>query len=337
MPFAYDPLRMSSPTSLRSTRVLATILLLVATACGEKAERPAEPPTEDPTVALCAEARRTGREPLLSIRRIQSIEWKHDVVRREETAKVVGSGEGLGVVPFECRVEDVRPSPETAPAPDWLVNLLLPAPGLGGGKIEFLEFLPMTVFADADLRPISVLDSKSLVAIDTARAAIEQARSTRRRRDAEFAIADFLDGSDRAAALQRGLAVLDRWLVVRSYAAELAELVANGDDTVRSWAEPLLREHRVLRACYELRRAKGDTETISPRRQSEQLAPIVRRYADVPEVAMLAACIQGDAEWRLAIDDAGVERLCERVEAAMAGCSSPWRDIATMWLASTRR
>lgn len=337
MPLAYDPPRMPSSTSPRSLRVLATILLLVATACGEQAESPAEPPIEDPTVALRAEARRTGREPLLSIRRIESIEWKHDVVKREETAKVLGSGEGLGVVPFECRMENVRSSPETAPAPDWLVNLILPAPSLGAGKIEFLEFLPVTVFADADLRPISVLDSKSLVAIDAARAAIEQARTTRRRRDAEFAIAEFLDGSDRAATLQRGLAVLDRWIVVRGYAAELEELVANGDDTVRSWAVPLLREHRVLRACYELRRAQGDTETISPRRQSEQLAPIVRRYADVPEVAMLAACIQGDAEWRFAIDDASVERICERVEAAAAGCSSPWRDIATMWIASARR
>jgi hypothetical protein len=338
MPLAYDPPRMPSSTSPRSLRVLATILLWGATACGEPAASSVEPPSADPRDSLRAKARRTGREPLLMIHWYNSIDWRHDVVRRQKMRKVIGSGAELGVVPFECEIEDGPAAPGTSAAPDWVSNLLLAFPGLSLEEgIDFARLLPMAVLTDPDLRPIAVLETGSLVAFDTAQAAIEEARTIRRRRDAEFAMADFLDGSDRAAALQRGLAALDRWIVVRSYAAELEELAASGDESVSRWAAPLLHEHRVLLACFELEGAMEDKRTISPRRLAVQLAPVVRRYPDLPEVALIAACIQGDAECRLELDDAGVERICERVEAAAAGCSSPWRDIATMWLAAHRR
>lgn len=337
MPFAYDPPRMPSPTSLRSTRVLATILLWGATACGEPAASSVEPPSGDPKDAWRAKARRTGREPLLMIRWYRSIEWRDDLVRHQRMWEVIGSGAELGVVPFECEIEEGTAAPGTSAAPDWVRNLLLAFPGLSLEGIEFARLLPLAVITDPDLRPISVLETESLVAFDTAHAAIEQARTIRRRRDAEFAMADFLDGSGRAAALQRGLAALDRWIVVRSYAAELEELVASGDESVSRWAAPLLREHRVLLACLELERAREDKRTISPRRLAVQLEPVVRRYPELPEVALIAACIQGDADCRLAIDDVSVERICERVEAAMAGCSSPWREVGMLWLAAHRR
>lgn len=344
MPLAYDPPRMLSSTS-RSLCVLATMLLCVATACGEQVAHETAPPDEAPSRIAQAKARRSGRELLLTIRMDLGIYFTGDVERHKAIARVVGSGAELGVVPLAIEVVEEKSlpqGPQGPQAPDWLEALCLPIPLLGSSndgplQVDFHSMLSLIAFVDADFRPIATWGEEPFAVADTARAAIEEARATRRRRDMEFAIADFLDGSDRAAALQRGLAVLDRWIVVRSYAAELEELVESGDEAVRAWAEPLLREHRMLRACVELQCAQGDAETISPRRQSEQLAPVVRRYADVPEVAMLAACIQGDAEWRLAIDDAGVERICERVEAAAAGCSSPWRSIATMWLASHRR
>lgn len=322
---------------MRPFGALATLLLLAAGACSEQPAPETAPPQEDPIVLARAEARRSGRELLLSIRRDDGVFWTHEEERREAIARVVGSGAELGVVPLEMEVVEARSSLQALPAPDWLEALCLPVPGLGSMNDEpmqvvFDRLLPLIVFADADFRPIATWDEERFVAADTARAAIEQARATRRRRDVEFVMADLLDGSERAAALQRGLALLDRWIVVRSYAAELEELVETGDEAVRSWAEPLLREHRILRACVELDRAKEDLRTISPRRLSEQLAPVVRRYADVPEVAMLAACLQGGADLRLVVDDSDTERIRRRVEAASARCGSPWRGIATMWL-----
>jgi hypothetical protein len=204
-------------------------------------------------------------------------------------------------------------------------------------QVRFHRLVPLNVIADVDFRPIDSWDEERFVAHEFARNAIEEARAKRRGRDAEFVIANFLDGRERAAALHRGLAFLDRWIVVRGYAAELEELVESGDETVSSWAEPLLRDSRTLRAYAELHRAQGDPETVLPSRQSEQLASVVRRYADLPEVDMLAACIQGDAEWRLALDDASVNRICKRVAVAAARCSSPGREFANRWLAAHGR
>ncbi|MFN8825158.1 MAG: hypothetical protein ACK501_09335 [Planctomycetota bacterium] len=342
MPFAYDPPRMPSSTSPRSTRVLATILLCVATACGEQAAHETAPPDEAPSRIAQAEARRSGRELLLTIRLEHRIRFTHEDTRREAIARVVGSGAELGVVPLEIEFVEAESSPHSLPAPDWLQAMCPPVPLLdsrndGPLQVRFHLMLLRDVFADADFRPIDSWDDERLVAPETARTAIEEARAKRRGRDAEFVIADFLDGRERAAALHRGLAFLDRWIVVRGYAAELEELVESGDETVRSWAEPLLRESRTLRAYGELHRAQGDSETISPRRLSEQLANVVRRYADLPEVDMLAACIQGDAEWRLALDDASVNRICKRVAVAAARCSASGREFANGWLAAHGR
>lgn len=106
---------------------------------------------------------------------------------------------------------------------------------------------------------------------------------------------------------------------------------------MRTWASPLLHDHRLLRAFFDLERAMGDLRTISPRRLSEQLAPVVRQHADLPEVAMLAACIQGSADLRLALDDDDDrDRICERVAEATARCGLPWRYVGNGWLLMAR-
>jgi len=196
----------------------------------------------------------------------------------------------------------------------------------------------MLVFADADGRPVLVAGESSMATAADARRMAEKARAARRGRDGGFAAAAMLDGSERAAALKGGLEALDRWLVVRCYPAELAAAAELGDDSVREWAAPLLHEHRILQACVGLQAASENLTTVHPRRLAQQLAAVTKANADLPEVAMLAACLQGAADLRLVIDDDDLRRIIDRVEACVDAVESgPWRTIGRLWCVEANR
>lgn len=324
-------------------RAAAQAFVLLLLGCAREA--PAAPPEpESPSWAeLLAsaldEARSTQRELLLWIDREQDGLFSPgmDRARKEQVAAAIGDGGALGVVPAML-LESMQPT-----APASMVGLFLPSPGIGQTNDEpptvgFRAFAPMLVFADADGRPVLVTDEASMTTVADAQRTAEAARDARRGRDAGFAAAAMLEGSPRAAELKRALAALDRWIVVRCYAVELEALTKLGDDSVRDWAAPLLQEHRILQACVGLQAASQDLSTANPRRVARQLAVVTKANADLPEVAMLAACMQGAADLRLAVDDDDRRRILARVEVAVdAVDGGPWRDLGRAWLLVARR
>jgi hypothetical protein len=95
---------------------VATLLLLAAVACSERAEREMAPPDEDPGRIAQAEARRYRRDLLLSIRPEHRLRITYEETRREAIARVVGSGAELGVVPLAIEFVEAESSPHSLPA-----------------------------------------------------------------------------------------------------------------------------------------------------------------------------------------------------------------------------
>jgi hypothetical protein len=325
------------PSSFGGRAAGAHVFVLLLLGCDR--EMPVAPPPSDGdrvAVAL-AEAQSTQRELLLWMILDETPWSSSDRDRQERVAAAIGDGAALGVVTVLLRTSAF----DLAPAP--MAGLRLPSPGIGRSGDEppyvgFHDALPMLVFADADGRPLVATDESRMATAADARRMAEMARVARRGRDGGFAAAAMLEGSERAAALKCGIEALDRWIVVRCYVAELEVAVELGDDSVRDWAAPLLREHRILQACVALRAASEDLSTVNPRRLARQLTAVMQAHVDLPEVAMLAACLQGAADLRLAVDDDDRRRILERVEAAVDAVErGPWRGLGRVWLLDARR
>jgi hypothetical protein len=261
--------------------------------------------------------------------------------KRSPFDRLVEQGATYGVVAFDLVfVDEPKARDQRLPRiPEPVRGLLLPFPSGGsvGNEPPGLSFYlhtPVDAFLDADGRPFAGLDYRAL-GDQELRAEVERARDVRRRRDAAFAEAAKAKGTERTAALLRGLEVMDRWFVVRCYAGELAELAASGEPDAVVYARPLLREHQVLQACQALDKASRDIRTMDPRRLRRQLDEVVAQSPDLPEVAVLAHCVQGASDLLLALDESDRDRTVERVRAATRSIEVEltWiRQAAEVWL-----
>ncbi|MBL8753487.1 MAG: hypothetical protein JNK15_09315 [Planctomycetes bacterium] len=261
---------------------------------------------------------------------------------------LLANGAAFGVVAFNLFFVDRHASlrePPVARLPDPVRGVVLPFPSIGSLDDEapsmyFYVDLPVTMCIDGVGRPFATIDCEKAIDDVDLRKRIDGARAVRSARDEALAVATAAKGDVRIVALQRALETMDRWLVLRCYAAELAELDASSVPAAVEYARPLLREHRVLRACGDLREASVEMKSIAPRRLRKQLDAVVRTFSDLPEVAVLAHCVQGSAELRLALHEADRDRVVERVRSATAA-SEPglvWvQQLAKLWVWTASR
>lgn len=98
---------MPPSTSQRLTRAMARLLLFAAVACGDRTPPDPASSTGDPLGIVRDEARRTGRELLLTIRLYTDIQvsFADERERREAVERVLASGAEFGVLPRTMEVE----------------------------------------------------------------------------------------------------------------------------------------------------------------------------------------------------------------------------------------
>jgi hypothetical protein len=290
-------------------------------------------PAPDAFEGACQEAREAQCDVLLWWRRDPSVRFADDPGEAFEREVLAGDTHAAGFVVLECNVTSER----VASLPSPLQPLAWWCPGLGSSwfedgrtkpkpdpppvGVDFFRAGPLLspfVLLDADGRPIELLRPYRAGEARRFLDDVLRVRAIRERRDAALARAREATGAERAVHLQAALQVLDRWIVVRCHADELAEAAANGDDAVRAWAEPLLHESRVLLGCDALGRVCArELATIDPRRLRVLLTEAAAAWQDVPEVLQLAACCQATADRRWASDDAARERIAEQLEDAI--------------------
>jgi hypothetical protein len=303
-------------------------------------QRASAAPAVEPFEGACQEAREAQCDVLLWWRRDRGFaDDPDDAFEREVLA---GDTHAAGFVVLECDVASER----VASLPSPLQPLAWWCPGLGSSShddgnpktepvrsplgVDFFRrgTLSQFVLLDASGRPVELLSEYRAGEASEFLDDVLRVRVIREGRDAAFARARAATGAERALHLQAALRVLERWIVVRCYADELADAAANGDADVRAWAEPLLYESRVLRGCDAIGRACARelmaTEPIDPRRLRMLLAEAAVEWQDVPEVLQLAACCQATADLRSARDDAARERIARELEDAIELAPASW-------------
>ena len=319
----------------------AAWLLAVLTGCG--GSTPSSVAVSDPWAEMLAVAQSEQRDCLIRLSQQPILRFRGESHRRRGFDTLVANGAAFGVEAFDVELVDAvgeghEPGLPRIPQPARGVVLPIPVGGwVGDGPptIAFEPVLPVNLLVDAAGLPFATIECDGEVADTELRERIERARACRRSRDEAFAAAAATTGKERIAALQRGLQALDRWLVVRCYTAQLADLVASDDAAALEYARPLLREHEVLRACLPLRELSEEVATIDPRRLRRQLDDVVGKFPDLPEVAALAHCMQGSADLRRALDTSERDRIVERVRDAFESSEVevPWiRQVAEVWI-----
>lgn len=293
----------------------------------------------DPFEHVCRAAREMGCEVLLWWRDDSRIRFSDDPDEAFEHEVLAGDAHAAEFVVLECDVTSPRMAALPTPLQPlaWWCPHLHSSSSLDGRKQPKPELPPLGidfdrigtfsqfVLLDADGRPIELLPKYRAGGVQEFLDDVVRVRVIREGRDASFARARAASGAERAAHLQAALQLLDRWIVVRCYADELAEAAANGDDDVRAWAEPLLYESRVLQGCDALGRVCArELATIDPRRLRPLLVEATDAWQDVPEVLQLATCCQATADLRRAADDAARDRIAQQLEGAIELAPASW-------------
>lgn len=294
-------------------------------ACG--AESPPEVVVAKTWQAACAEARASGGDVLVWLRREDA--WRDD--EREVAVKQLLQDRDARPrwVPFEVVVQGGRagaPLTAAGEAPPWLVDVGRRVPlcgrsgpegNLGPSVIQFDAVLPSLVLCDGDGRPVGGLAAAEAASLAWPREQIASLREQRRRRDGAFGEARRASGATRAAALRTGLQVLDRWWVVRCYGPELTEVLEGGDSVARGWAAVLRNEQRLLLGCEVLADAwEHGPDEQSPDRLRRQVLAAAAAFGDQPDVQLVARCCAAMADLRLAISDQDREAIRAQLRAA---------------------